>query len=505
MNTGFPILSVLIWLPIIAAVVCLPLQASVARVVAFLAMVVSTILCIFLVTNFDTSTYSMQFVELRPWLPDLDINYELGIDGLSLSLILLTTVTTLIVLLATWRSIQDKVSQYLANFLVLQGLTVGMFAATNAILFYILWEATLIPMFLIIGVWGSSNRTYAAIKFFLYTFLGSAIMLAGLLYLGYKAEDFSIMEFYGLKLDLLTQKFLFIAFFLAFAIKIPMWPVHTWLPDAHTEAPAGGSIMLAAIMLKMGAYGFLRFTLPIVPDACRLFAPLMIALSLIAIVYIGFVAIVQTDVKRLIAYSSISHMGFVTLGCFILYPIFHYTAQKNDAGLALEGAIMVMISHGFVSGALFAGIGYIYDRLHTRDISNFGGVVNTMPIFASFFLLFGMANAGLPGTSGFVGEFMVILGSLKAGFWISFTAALTLILGAAYTLWMYKRVFWGDVSEYSPVAKLEDIRGTEIAAFALFALGVIILGVYPKPLLDLLHATTGHLLVLSTESKLGVM
>lgn len=442
----------------------------------------------------------MQFLEEIPWMPALGINYSLGIDGLSLLLIVLSIFTNLIVILATWDSITNKVSQYLAAFLIMQGLLVGVFSATDAILFYIFWEATLIPMYLIIGIWGSDNRVYAAIKFFLYTFLGSVLMLASFLYMGYIGGSFKIETFYAIKLSMTAQTLIFIAFFLGFAIKIPMFPVHTWLPDAHTEAPAGGSVILAAILLKLGAYGFIRFSLPIVPDACLKYASLMVALSLIAVVYIGLVAIIQKDLKRLIAYSSISHMGFVTLGCFVIFAISHQTGLSS-AGLVLEGAIVVMISHAFISSAMFAGVGYLYDRMHTRQISDFGGIVNTMPVFASFFMLFAMANAGLPGTSGFVGEFMVILGSIKASFWIAFWAALTLILGAAYTLWMYKRVIFGVVAN-DHVASVKDISGFELSAYVLLALMVIAMGVYPKPMLEYVHQTVSHTLALADKSKL---
>lgn len=500
------ILSLLIWFPIIAAIFVMAIgddnRPHIARSIALFVTLVSLILCVPLVLGFDATTAKMQFLEVYPWLPQYGVDYKLGIDGISLPLILLTTFTTLVTILGTWHSITTRVGQYMAAFLILQGLLIGVFAALNGILFYIFWEATLIPMYLIIGIWGSDNRVYAAIKFFLYTLLGSLMMLAAFIYLGWQANTFDILAFHDLMpITMLPQILIFIAFFLGFAVKIPMWPVHTWLPDAHTEAPTGGSIVLAAVLLKLGAYGFLRFSLPIVPDASALLAWPMIVLSLVAIVYIALVAIVQTDMKKLIAYSSISHMGFVTLGIFVVYLIAKATGDINDGALALEGGIFVMISHGFVSGALFAAVGFIYDRMHTRAIPDFGGIVNTMPIYASFFMLFAMANAGLPGTSGFVGEFMVILGSLKAGFWIAFIAATTLILGAAYTLWMYKRVIFGSIAN-AKVAELKDISGFEILTFGLLALMVLFFGVYPQPLLNILHSSVEQLLTFASVVKL---
>lgn len=498
------LLNLLIWLPILGGVFVLLTgddnNPNVSRYLSLFTVVLSLFLCIPLVAGFNPQSFMMQYVEEIEWMPSLGINYSIGIDGLSLLLIVLSIFTNLIVILATWTSITKRVAQYLSAFLIMQGLLVGVFSAMDAILFYIFWEATLIPMYLIIGIWGSDNRVYAAIKFFLYTFLGSVLMLASFLYMGYIAGSFKIETFYAIKLGMTAQTLIFIAFFLGFAIKIPMFPVHTWLPDAHTEAPAGGSVILAAILLKLGAYGFIRFTLPIVPDASAQYAGLMVTLSLIAVVYIGLIAIVQKDMKRLIAYSSISHMGFVTLGCFAIFAIAN-KAGLGNANLVLEGAIVVMISHAFVSSAMFAGVGYIYDRMHTRQLSDFGGIVNTMPIFASFFMLFAMANAGLPGTSGFVGEFMVILGSIKAGFWVAFWAATTLIIGAAYTLWMYKRVIFGAVAN-EKVAALKDISGFELSAYLLLALMVIAMGVYPKPMLEYIHQTTSHTLALADKSKL---
>lgn len=498
------LLNLLIWLPIIGGIFVLLTgddnNPNVSRYLTLFTVILSLLMCIPLVSGFDLQTFGMQYMEDIPWMPALGINYSLGIDGLSLLLIVLSIFTNLIVILATWSSINKRVAQYLAAFLIMQGLLVGVFSAMDSILFYIFWEATLIPMYLIIGIWGSENRVYAAIKFFLYTFLGSVLMLASFLYLGYISGTFKIETFYAVKLSMTAQTLIFIAFFLGFAIKIPMFPVHTWLPDAHTEAPAGGSVILAAILLKLGAYGFIRFSLPIVPDACSKYATVMVALSLIAVVYIGLIAVIQKDMKRLIAYSSISHMGFVTLGCFAIFAIAHETGLSN-AGLILEGAIVVMISHAFVSSAMFAGVGFIYDRMHTRKLSDFGGIVNTMPIFATFFMLFAMANAGLPGTSGFVGEFMVILGSIKAGFWVAFWAASTLIIGAAYTLWMYKRVIFGPIAN-EKVAALKDISGFELSAYVLLALMVIAMGVYPKPMLEYVHQTVSHTLALADKSKL---
>lgn len=503
--THLPLLSMSIWLPVLGSVFVLMTggdqHANRARIVALITAFVSILISIPLYLGFNENTAAMQFVEHIAWIPAYDIHYDLGVDGISLPLILLTNYTTLLVVLSSWETIHEKVAQYLAAFLVMQGMVVGVFAATDSILFYLFWEAMLIPMYISIGVWGSDNRSYAAIKFFLYTFLGSALMLAALLYLGIKAHSFHILGFYPLKLTMQEQMWIFLAFLLAFAVKVPLWPVHTWLPDAHTEAPAGGSVVLAALMLKIGTYGFLRFSLPITPNASASLEWLMIVLSLIAIVYIGFIAIAQTDMKKLIAYSSIAHMGFVVLGCFMIYRIVQATHDVNEAFLSLDGAMVQMISHAFGAGAMFLAFGMLYERMHTRSIKKFGGIATTMPVFAGFFMVFAMSNVALPGTSGFVGEFMVLLSLFKASFWATFFAATTLVIGAAYTLWMYKRVFFGPITN-DQVAQLVDVGRLDKIIFVLLAFPIFFIGIYPQWLLNILHASVGHLLQVSLASKI---
>lgn len=507
MFSHVPLLSLLIWLPVLGAIFAVMTggdkNARYAQIIALIASVASLLLCIPLYLGFDTSSYAMQYPENQLWISAYQIHYALGVDGISLAMIVLTNFTGLLVIIAGCHAIKVRVAQYMAAFLVMQGMMIGVFAATDSILFYVFWEGMLIPMYLSIGMWGSANRSYASIKFFLYTFLGSILMLIALLYLYNKTGVFDIQKYYGLHLDITTQELIFFAFFLAFAVKVPMVPVHTWLPDAHTEAPSGGSVVLAALMLKLGIYGFLRFSMPIVPDACEKLAWFMIILSLIAIVYIGLVAIVQKDMKKLIAYSSIAHMGFATLGCFMVYDIIRRMGANQDAYMSLEGAVIQMIAHAFGSGAMFLGIGILADRMHnhSRLIKDYGGVANSMPIFAAFFMLFAMSNVGLPGTAGFVGEFMVIVSAFQAHFWVSFTAGLTLILAASYTLWMYKRVFFGPVA--SPeIAALPDLNWIELTNYILLAIGVFFLGLYPEPVLNLLHVTVGHLLEISMPTVL---
>jgi NADH-quinone oxidoreductase subunit M len=505
MLADLPLLSLVIWAPIIGGVLVLfaskEEQASLAKVIALVASIITFLLSIPLYTGFDTTTYQMQFVENTPWISVFNINYHLGIDGISMPLILLTSFTTILVIIAGWEVIKKRPAQYMAAFLIMDGLMIGVFAALDSILFYVFWEAMLIPMFLIIGIWGGVRRVYATIKFFLYTFLGSVFMLVALIYMYSQSGSFGILDFHGLKLGMTEQILIFLAFLVAFAVKVPMWPVHTWLPDAHVEAPTGGSVILAAIMLKMGTYGFVRFSMPITPDASQSLDWLMITLSLIAVVYIAFVALVQRDMKKLIAYSSISHMGFVTLGFFIVYSILENTGSLQGAAMGIEGALVQMISHGFISGAMFLCVGVMYDRTHSRMIEDHGGVANTMPIFAAFMVLFAMANAGLPGTSGFVGEFLVILAAFKANFWIAFLAATTLIFGAAYTLWMVKRVLFGEVAN-EKVAGLKDLNNREFFVLGTLAAAVLLLGVWPDPLLDVLHASVDHLVQQITTSKL---
>ncbi|KAA3626632.1 MAG: NADH-quinone oxidoreductase subunit M [Proteobacteria bacterium] len=488
------LLSILIWLPVIGGLLVLGTgddrNAEIAKKLGIGFSVVTFIASIPLYTGFDTASAAMQFVERAPWVERYDIEYFLGVDGISVPLILLTAFLTVIVMIAAISSVKERVAQYVGAFLIMEGLMIGVFSALDAILFYVFWEAMLIPMYLIIGIWGGPNRVYASIKFFLYTLLGSLLMLVSFVYL-YNAADgsFQIADFQNAPLDLTTQTLIFIAFFTAFAVKIPMFPVHTWLPDAHVEAPTGGSVILAAIMLKMGGYGFLRFSLPVTPDASAELAGVMIALSLIAVVYIALVALVQMDMKKLIAYSSISHMGFVTLGLFLF------------STRGIEGAMVQMISHGFISGALFLCVGVLYDRLHSREIASYGGVVKSMPVFGAFAVFFAMANAGLPGTSGFVGEFLVILAAFDANAWFAAIAALTLILGAAYTLWMVKRVIFGPITS-DAVAALEDVNRPELIILALLAIAVLLFGVWPNPLLDVMHVSIENLIDLATRSKL---
>lgn len=503
-----PILTILIWLPLLGAVLVLctggDKHANAARTIAVIVALASLLLCIPLYLGFDAGRYDMQFIEDHLWIRAYQIHYALGVDGISLVMIMLTNFTGLLVVIAGCSAIKIRVSQYMAAFLTMQGMIVGVFASMDAILFYVFWEGMLIPMYLSIGMWGSSNRSYASIKFFLFTFLGSILMLVALIYLYNQTGSFMIQNFYGLPFSLEIQKWLFFAFLLAFAVKVPMWPVHTWLPDAHTEAPAGGSVVLAALMLKLGVYGFLRFSMPITPLASSELAWLMIILSLIAIVYIGLIAIVQSDMKKLIAYSSIAHMGFATLGCFMVYDIVRHMRSLQDAYMSLEGAVIQMVAHAFGSGAMFLGVGMLADRFynHSRLIKDYGGVAHTMPVFAAFFMLFAMSNVGLPGTAGFVGEFMIIMSAFQTHFWVAAFASLTLILSASYTLWMYKRVFFGPVSNQY-VAGFKDITWSEKINYILLAAGVFFLGLYPQPVIDVLRVTLGHLLLQSMPPELA--
>ncbi|MBN9428034.1 MAG: NADH-quinone oxidoreductase subunit M [Burkholderiales bacterium] len=491
--SSFPTLSAAIWIPILFGVVLLAFgndrHPAMVRGLALIGALLGLAVTVPLFTDFDRASAALQFVEKAPWIEALSVNYHLGVDGLSVWFVLLTAIITVIVVIAGWEVIEDKVAQYMASFLILSGLMIGVFSALDGLLFYVFFEATLIPMYIIIGVWGGPNRVYAAFKFFLYTLLGSLLMLVALIYLYMQSGSFSILDWHVLPLSMNEQVLIFLAFLLAFAVKVPMWPVHTWLPDAHVEAPTGGSVVLAAIMLKLGAYGFLRFSLPITPDASHELSSMMIVLSLVAVVYIGLVAMVQTDMKKLVAYSSIAHMGFVTLGFFIF----------NQLGV--QGAIVQMISHGFVSGAMFLCIGVMYDRLHSRKIADYGGVVNTMPKFAALFMLFSMANAGLPATSGFIGEFLVILGAVQFNFWIGLIAATALIWGAAYSLWMYKRVIFGAVANEN-VAKMKDVNRREFWMLMAMALLVLGMGIFPKPVTDMTEASIDALLKHVAVSKI---
>ena len=495
------LLSLAIWLPILAGVLVLATgsdeKAPLARILALVGAAASFVITLPLFTQFDRASGGYQFTELHAWIPALNLNYALGVDGISVLFIILNAFITLMVVLAGWEVIQKRPAQYMAAFLIMSGLINGAFAAQDAILFYTFFEGMLIPLYLIIGMWGGQRRMYAAMKLFLYTLLGSLLMLVALIYLSYQAGgSFAIADLQAIKnIPLGVQQLLFIAFFLSFAVKVPMFPVHTWLPDAHVEAPTGGSMVLAAITLKVGAYGFLRFILPILPDAARYFAPVVIALSLIAVVYIGLVALVQTDMKKLVAYSSISHMGFVTLGFFL------FMQNGQPESWAFKGAIMQMISHGFVSAAMFMCIGVMYDRLHTRNIADYGGVVNVMPKFAAFMMLFGMANAGLPATSGFVGEFMVIMGATHYSLWIGAIAATTLIWGASYTLWMYKRVIFGDI-RHPAVKEMKDINAREFVILAILAVAVLGMGLLPEPFIAVIHQAADNLMAQIAHSKI---
>jgi len=502
-----PILSLLIWLPVFGAILIMfgPAQKhkTLTQWMSLTTALVTFGLSLFALSAFDSSRYLLQFIEDSPWITTFEtpIRYSLGVDGFSLPLIVLTSLMTVIVIISSWNNVKMRTAHYMAGFLMMCGLMNGVFAATDSILFYVFWEAMLVPMFLIIGIWGGPNRIYATLKFFLFTFFGSVFLLIALIYLGNQAKSFNIFDMHQMLMDLETQKLIFYAFLIAFAVKVPMWPVHTWLPDAHVQAPTGGSVILAAIMLKMGTYGFVRFMLPITPDASMVMADIMIILSLIAVVYIGLVALAQTDMKKLVAYSSIAHMGFVTLGLFISFSL--VAGGKIEAAtMGLQGAMVQMISHGFISGALFLCIGVLYDRMHSREIGDYGGVVNTMPKFAMFFMLFAMANAGLPGTSGFVGEFLVILAALQVNFWIAALAGLTLIFAAAYTLWMFKRVMFGDIAN-EQVGSLKDLVKRENIVMIILAVLVLGFGLYPAPLLEIMEPSVQHLIDCNLVSKLS--
>ncbi len=507
------ILSLLIWVPIAGGVAVLVLgddgdaasaRAGQMRWLSLAMSLLTFVISIFLFTGFDTETAAMQFVEYVPWIETFNVDYHLGVDGISAPLILLTTFITPLVVIAGWDTIKSRPAQYFAAFLILEGLMIGVFSALDGVLFYVMWEAMLVPMFLIIGMWGGERRVYATLKFFLYTFFGSVLLLVAFIYLYVQSGDFGFSAFVEVPLTLAEQQLIFLAFLIAFAVKVPMWPVHTWLPDAHVEAPTGGSVILAAIMLKMGGYGFVRMSLPMLPDASEYFAGLMIALSLIAIVYISFVALMQKDMKKLIAYSSIAHMGFVTLGFFLLWAILERHGDSTGAALGMTGGMVQMVSHGLVSGAMFLCVGVMYDRLHTRQIADYGGVANSMPWFAALMVLFAMANVGLPGTSGFVGEFMVIVASFKANFWYAFAAASILVVGAAYTLWMIKRVLYGEVGN-ERVAAMEPLNQREFIVLGVLAFAVLLVGTWPAPLVDMMTATVEQLVDQLGQSKLAAL
>jgi NADH-quinone oxidoreductase subunit M len=498
------LLAILIWLPIGGGFAVLGLGAhpATARSASLLVSALTFAFSLPLWAAFMGGTAQMQFVERTPWIPAIHADFHIGVDGISMPLILLTTFTTVLIVIAGWQNVDKRVAQYFAAFLILEGLMIGVFSALDGALFYVFWEAMLLPMFIIIGIWGGPHRVYATVKFFLYTFMGSLLMLVALIYLYLKAGTYELAAFQRMPLTLTEQTFIFLAFFAAFAVKVPMWPVHTWLPDAHVEAPTGGSVVLAAIMLKMGGYGFMRFSLPIAPDACRELDWLIITLSLIAVVYIGFVALVQRDMKKLIAYSSIAHMGFVTLGLFIGLQIVAHTGRTSGIQMGMDGALVQMLSHGLVSGAMFLCVGVVYDRVHSREIAAYGGVVNTMPKFAAFMVFFAMANSALPGTTGFVGEFLVILAAFKANAWYAFLAGTTLVLGAAYTLWLVKRVIFGAVAN-DKVAALKDLNGREFLVLSVLAAAVLLFGVWPAPLLDVMRASTQHLAQQLLVSKIA--
>ncbi len=498
------LLSLLIWVPIIGAVPVLMAGADrprAARWISLLVALLTLALSLLMLPAFHMNDGGMQLTESATWIASLNVKYALGVDGISVALILLTTIVTPLVVIGAWEVITKRVHHYMAAMLILEGLMIGVFCATDALLFYVFFEAMLIPMFLIIGIWGGPRRVYATLKFFIYTFLGSIFMLIGLIYLYQQAGTFDMATLEALPLTMQQQTWLFFAFLIAFAVKVPMVPVHTWLPDAHVEAPTGGSVILAAVMLKIGGYGFLRFSLPMTPDASAHYAWLLITLSLIAVVYIGYVALVQTDMKKLVAYSSIAHMGFVTLGTFIAFMLIRDSHNMEAARLGIQGGMVQMISHGFVSGAMFSCIGVMYDRLHTRKIADYGGLMTVMPWFAAFVMLFAFANCGVPGTSGFVGEFMVILASFSANPWLALVAAFTLIIGAAYTLWLVKRVIWGKVTNPA-VEKMPGLNGREVLVLGVFALGVLAIGVWPAPLVHLMDAPITKLVGQLAHSKI---